>query len=182
VRLKDKIAQLREQMAAFMALEPVVAAAPDQQLSLTDPDARSMATSGKVTGVVGYNVQTAVDAKHHLIVAHEVTNVGHDRDQLAGMSSQAKAAMGAQALEVLADRGYFEGDQVRACDAIGVTPYVPKPMTSPAKAKGGFGKQDFVYVAQDDTYRWPGRRSAHLSLHLRRGGQDDARLLDHEVP
>jgi transposase len=154
-RLKDKIAQLREQMAALKALEPVVAAAPDQQVSLTDPDARSMATSGKGTGVVGYNVQTAVDAKHHLIVAHEVTNIGHDRGQLAGMSSQAKAAMGAQALEVLADRGYFEGDQVRACDGIGVTPYVPKPMTSPAKAKGRFGKQDFVYVAPDDTYRCP---------------------------
>jgi transposase len=154
-RLKDKIAQLREQMAALGALEPVVEAAPDQQLSLTDPDSRSMATSGRGTGVVGYNVQTAVDAKHHLIVAHEVTNVGHDRDQLAGMSAQAKAAMGAQALEVLADRGYFEGDQVRACDAIGVTPYVPKPMTSPAKAKGRFGKQDFVYVGQDDTYRCP---------------------------
>ena len=154
-RLKDKIAQLREQMAALGALAPVVEAAPDQQLSLTDPDARSMATSGKGTGVVGYNVQTAVDAKHHLIVAHEVTNVGHDRDQLAGMSARAKAAMGAEALEVLADRGYFEGDQVRACDAIGVTPYVPKPMTSPAKAKGRFGKQDFVYVGQDDTYRCP---------------------------
>jgi len=154
-RLKDKIAQLREQMARFKALEPLIEAAPDQQLSLTDPDSRSMATSGKGTGVVGYNVQTAVDAKHHLIVAHEVTNIGHDRGQLADMSSQAKAAMGAEALEVLADRGYFEGDQVRACDAIGITPYVPKPMTSPAKAKGRFGKQDFVYVAQDDTYRCP---------------------------
>jgi transposase len=154
-RLKDKIAQLREQMARFKALEPLIEAAPDQQLSLTDPDSRSMATSGKGTGVVGYNVQTAVDAKHHLIVAHEVTNIGHDRGQLADMSSQAKAAMGAEALEVLADRGYFEGDQVRACDAIGITPYVPKPMTSPAKAKGRFGKQDFVYVAPDDTYRCP---------------------------
>src|SRR3984885_2615510 len=154
-RLKDKIAQLREQMATFKALEPLVEAAPDQQLSLTDLDARSMATSGRGTGVVGYNVQTAVDAKHHLIVAHEVTNVGNDRAQLAKMAGEAKAAMGAEALEVLADRGYFEGDQVRACDAIGITPYVPKPMTSPAKAKGRFGKQDFVYVAQDDTYRCP---------------------------
>jgi transposase len=155
VRLQEKIAALREQMAAFKALEPVVHAAPDQQLSLTDPDARSMATSGRGSGVVGYNVQAAVDAKHHLIVAHEVTNTGHDRDQLAGMAGQAKAAMGLQALDVLADRGYFDGEEVLACEGIGVTPYVPKPLTSGSKAKGRFGKQDFVYLADDDVYRCP---------------------------
>src|SRR5471032_239447 len=110
VRLKDKIAALREQMAAFKALEPVVHAAPDQQLSLTDPDARSMATSGRGSGMVGYNVQAAVDAQHHLIVAHEVTNVGNDRAQLANMAGQTKAAMGADTLDVLADRGYFSGE------------------------------------------------------------------------
>src|SRR5271154_4493297 len=119
VRLKDKIAALREQMAAFKALEIEVRAAPDQQISLTDPDARSMATSGRGSGVVGYNVQAAVDAKHHLIVAHEVINTGHDRDQLSGMAGQAKAAMGLQALDVLADRGYFDGEEVVACEAIG---------------------------------------------------------------
>src|SRR6202046_4153183 len=108
-RLKDKIAQLREQMAAFKALAPVVEAAPDRQLSLSDPDARSMATSGKGTGVVGYNVQTAVDAKHHLIIAHEVTNVGHDRGQLSSMAAQAQNAIGKQDLTVVADRGYFSG-------------------------------------------------------------------------
>ena len=155
VRLQEKIAALREQMAAFKALEPVVHAAPGQQISLTDPDARSMATSGRGSGVVGYNVQAAVDAKHHLIVAHEVTNTGHDRDQLSGMAGQAKAAMGLQALDVLADRGYFDGEEVRACGGIGVTPYVPKPLTSGSKAKGRFGKQDFVYLADDDVYRCP---------------------------
>src|SRR5271154_2012783 len=154
-RINEKIAGLRRQMQALKAMEQQVHAAPDQQISLTDPDARSMATSGKGTGMVGYNVQTAVDAKHHLIVAHEVTNVGHDRDQLSNMSAQAKDAMGADALDVLAARGYFEGAEVRACEAIGVTPYVPKPLTSPAKAKGRFGKQDFVYVVDDDTYRCP---------------------------
>jgi hypothetical protein len=142
-------------MAAFEALEPVVHAAPDQQVSLTDPDARSMATSGRGSGVVGYNVQAAVDAKHHLIVAHEVTNVGNDRAQLANMASQAKAAMGADRLDVLADRGYFSGEEVLACEPLGITPYVPKPLTSGSKAKGRFGKQDFVYLADDDLYRCP---------------------------
>jgi transposase len=142
-------------MAAFKALEPVVHAAPGQQVSLTDRDARSMATSGRGSGVVGYNVQAAVDAKHHLIVAHEVTNTGHDRGQLSGMAGQAKAAMGLQALDVLADRGYFDGEEVLACEGIGVTPYVPKPLTSGSKAKGRFGKQDFVYLADDDVYRCP---------------------------
>jgi len=155
VRLKDKIAALREQMKDFQALEAQVHAAPDQQISLTNPDARSMATSGRGSGVVGYNVQAAVDAKHHLIVAHEVTNVGHDRDQLANMGAQARAEMGVDSLDVLADRGYFSGEEVLACEPLGVTPYVPKPLTSGAKAHGRFGKQDFVYRPQDDTYRCP---------------------------
>jgi len=155
VRLKDKIAALRAQMKDFKALEAQVHAAPDQQISLTDPDARAMATNGKGTGVVGYNVQTAVDAKHHLIVAHRVTNVGHDRDQLSSMAGQAKAAMGVETLEVLADRGYFEGEEVRACEPLGVTPILPKPLTSGAKARGRFGKQDFIYQPKDDTYRCP---------------------------
>ncbi|MFI5269050.1 MAG: IS1182 family transposase [Chloroflexota bacterium] len=158
-RLQDKIAQLREQMAAFRALAPVVEAAPDQQLSLSDPDARSMATSGKGTGVVGYNVQTAVDAEHHLIVAHEVTNVGNDRAQLARMAGEAKAAMGVEALEVLADRGYFSGQEVRACEPLGVTPLVPKPLTSGAKVRGRFGKQDFIYRPDEDIYRCPAGES-----------------------
>jgi transposase len=155
VRLKEKIASLREQMRAFKAFEPAVHAAPDQQISLTDPDARSMATSGRGSGIVGYNVQAAVEAKHHLIVVHEVTNVGHDRDQLSGMAGLAKAAMGADALDVLADRGYFKGEEVLACGPLGVAPYVPKPLTSGSKAKARFGKQDFVYIAKDDVYRCP---------------------------
>jgi transposase len=154
-RLKDKIAVLREQMRALKTLEPIVQAASDQQVSLTDPDARSMATSGRGSGMVGYNVQAAVDAKHHLIVAHEVTNVGNDRGQLSNMAGQAKAAMGVEALDVLADRGYFKGEEVMACEPLGVVPYVPKPLTSSAKAEGRFGKQDFVYSAEDDTFRCP---------------------------
>ncbi len=155
VRLTEKIAALREQMKDFQALEVQVHAATDQQISLTDPDARAMATNGKGTGVVGYNVQVAVDAEHHLIVAHEVTNVGHDRGQLAKMSEATKAEMGVERLDVLADRGYFSGEQVLACEPLGVTPYMPKPLTSGAKADGRFGKQDFVYLPDKDAYRCP---------------------------
>jgi transposase len=134
VRLKEKIAALREQMQQFRAMEEVVRAAPEGQVSLTDPDARSMATSGKGTGIVGYNVQAAVDAQHHLIIAHEVTNVGNDRAQLSKMAQQARDASGQDALMVIADRGYFKGEEILACEQAGATPLVPKPLTSGAKA------------------------------------------------
>jgi arsenate reductase-like glutaredoxin family protein len=154
-RLKDKIASLRDQMRKFKALEVAVDAAPDKQVSLTDSDARSIATSGKGTGVVGYNVQAAVDTQHHLIVAHEVTNIGNDRSQLSAMAKQAQAATGVRELTAIADRGYFKSEEILACEAAGVTPLVPKPLTSGAKADGRFGKQDFVYDPSEDVYRCP---------------------------
>ncbi|WP_374471438.1 IS1182 family transposase [Phenylobacterium sp.] len=156
VKLKDKIATLRAQMQALKAMEAQVEASPDGQVSLTDPDARSMATSGRGSGIVGYNVQSVVDAEHHLIVAHDVITTGSDRQQLAEMSGKAKDAMGVERLEMLADRGYFSGEEILACEQIGVTPYVPKPLTSGAKAEGRFGKQDFAYVPDEDAYRCPG--------------------------
>jgi len=154
-RLKDKIVILKKQMQGLKAMELRLREAPDEQISLTDPDARSMATSGRGTGIVGYNVQTAVDAKNHLIVAHEVTNVGNDRGQLAMMAEQARAATGIQELTVVADRGYFSGDEILACDQAGITPFVPKPLNSNSKAEGRFGKPDFIYIASDDEYRCP---------------------------
>ncbi|MEJ2632544.1 MAG: IS1182 family transposase [Acidihalobacter sp.] len=154
-RLEDKIATLKQEMARLKKLEVRMLGAPDQQISLTDPDARSMATSGRGTGMVGYNVQTAVDAKHHLIVAHEVTNVGHDRTQLARMARQAKAAIGAERLDVVADRGYFRGEELRACDQAQITTYLPKPQTSGNLARGQFGKRDFIYRREDDEYECP---------------------------
>lgn len=154
-RLQDKIAILKQQMHKLKELEVRMLEAPDKQISLTDLDARSMATSGKGTGIVGYNVQTAVEPKHHLIVTHEVTNVGNDRGQLSTMAQSARDAIGVEALTVVADRGYFDGKQILACDEAGITPFVPKPLTSGSKADGRFGKQDFVYIAQDDEYRCP---------------------------
>jgi hypothetical protein len=154
-RLQEKIAMLKQQMAKLDTIEAELQKTPDQQISLTDRDARSMATSGRGTGIVGYNVQTAVDTKHHLIVAHEVTNVGHDRNQLANMAKQAKTAMAVCELSVIADRGYFSGEEIRQCGEAGITAYVPKCLTSGAKADGRFGKADFIYDAETNEYRCP---------------------------
>jgi hypothetical protein len=154
-RLNEKIATLREEIQRLNGLNTLMMQAEDKQISLTDPDARSMATSGRGSGMVGYNVQSAVDTKHHLIVTHEVTNVGSDRSQLSRMTESARAAIGSEALEAVADRGYYNGEEIVACEQAGVTVYLPKPMTSGLLAKGRFGKQDFVYVAADDVYLCP---------------------------
>src|SRR6266571_5049154 len=120
-RLSERLEALRRQMQQLKEMEQAIAEAPDHQVSLTDPDARAMATNGKGTGMVGYNVQTVVDAKHHLIVAHEVTNIGHDKHQLANMARQAKEVTGADGLTVLADRGYFSGEASHIANAAATT-------------------------------------------------------------
>jgi len=157
-RRQEKIAALKEQMQQLKIYEAQMLASPDQQLSLTDPDARSM--KNRDGGIVGYNVQTAVDTKNHLIVAHEVVTAGIDREQLTPMAEQARAATGIEALTVVADRGYFKGDQVRQCDQAGITPIVPKTLTSNSLADGRFDKQDFIYIASDDEYRCPAGQRA----------------------
>ena len=149
------IGKLDGEMRRLAAMERLMLASPDQQISLTDPDSRSMATSGRGSGVVGYNVQVAVDTEHHLIVTHEVTNDGSDRAQLANMASQAKKVLKIDELEAVADRGYFSGEEILTCHNAGITVTLPKPMTSNAKAEGRFGKQDFVYLSDDDVYRCP---------------------------
>jgi len=153
--LKEKLAKLATELERLKALEKAMLASPDQQISLTDPDSRSMATSGRGSGVVGYNVQVAVDTEHHLIVTHEVTNTGSDRSQLANMAKQAKAVLGADHLDAVADRGYFNSPEILACEQADITVTLPKPMTSGAKSEGRFGKQDFVYLPIEDVYRCP---------------------------
>jgi transposase len=154
-RLKEKLAKLKEEMERLKVLEAQMLAAPDQQISLTDPDSRSMATSGRGSGVVGYNVQVAVDIEHHLIVTHEVTNVGSDRAQLSNVAKETKTTLQTDTLEAVADRGYFSSTEILACDQSRITVTLPKPITSGAKAKGRFGKQDFVYLPKEDVYRCP---------------------------
>src|SRR6266576_322458 len=153
--LKEKLAKLESEMQRLAAIERLMLASPEQQISLTDPDSRSMATRGRGSGVVGYNVQVAVDTEHHLIVTHEVTNSGSDRAQLANIASQAKEVLGVDELEAVADRGYFSGEEILACDKAGIAVTLPKPMTSGIEAKGRFGKQDFVYLGDEDVYRCP---------------------------
>ena len=151
--LQDKVAKLKEEMGRLKKLEVRMLEAPDQQLSLTDPDARSMNSRG--TGVVGYNVQSAVDAKHHLIIAHDVSKVGSDRRQLSKMAKQAKAILDAEKLTVVADKGYYNGDELRECEQNDIVAYVPKPDTSPNKAKGYFNRSRFKYIKEDDEYQCP---------------------------
>jgi transposase len=169
-RLKEKIAAVRKQMKKLKSIGLELQKAPDQQVSLTDPDARSMATSGRGTGIVGYNVQTAIDTENHLIVAHDVVSQGHDRAQLASMAEKAKEATAKEALQVLADRGYFSGEEILKCEQADITPLVPKPLTSNAKAEGRFDKRDFVYNKKRDEYRCPaGQRATHRYSGVERG-------------
>src|SRR6476646_3588313 len=162
-RLKEKIAGLRRQMQALKVMEQTVQDAADQQVSMTDPDARSMATSGKGTATVGYNVQIAVDAEHHLIVAHELIFQGYGRHQLAPMALKAQQATGCEQVTALADRGYFSGDQILSCEGTGVAPVVPKTLTSGNTKRGLFTGQDFIYDAAKDHYTCP------AGQHLTRG-------------
>ena len=169
-RLKDKIKKLREQMRQLEDTKEQLEHEPDGQISTTDPDARSMISQAKGSGLVGYNVQTAVDAKHHLIVAHEVTNIGNDRAQLNKMAQAAREAMRRDKLKVLADRGYFSGTELKACEEAGIATFVPKPLTSGAKADGRFDKSDFIYITKDDEYQCPaGERAIHRFTDVERG-------------
>jgi len=169
-RLQEKIKKLREQMQGMDAIREELKCQPDEQLSQTDPDSRSMISQAKGSGLVGYNMQAAVDAKHHLIVAHEVTNVGNDRSQLAKMAIAARDAMDKPRLQALADRGYFNGPEIKACTEAGITPLVPKPMTSNAKAEGRFNKADFIYIAKDDQYQCPaGQRAIYRMTTVEHG-------------
>ena len=159
-RLRDKIGTLREQMQRMQQMGELLSQQAEPQISLTDPDARSMMSQAKGTGIVGYNVQIAVDTKHHLIVAHDVTKVGHDRNHLSIMATAARDAMRKPRLRAYADRGYFNGPQIKQCSDEGIVPFVPKPLTSNAKFEGRFDKRDFIYIAKDDEYECPAGQRA----------------------
>lgn len=156
-RHEPRVAALRAQMQKLKEIEVQLQATPDKQISLTDPDARAMNSQG--TGIVGYNVQTAADAKHHLIVAHVVTNVGSNRDQLSSVAKLTRSEMGTKELTAIADRGYFKGSEIQACHEAGIDPIVAKSLTSGASADGRFGRADFIFDTQTNTYRCPAGES-----------------------
>jgi len=174
-RLRGKLDRLKLEMQRLNALGAQIAASGDKQISLTDPDARSMTSAGKKIGLVGYNVQCAVETKNHLIIAHEVINSGSDRAQLSNMAGQAREALGAATMEAVADRGYYTGEEILACEQAGVTVYVPKPLTSGATADGRFGKQDFVYDSEADVYLCP----AGQQLTYRYTNEEGGKILRH---
>jgi transposase len=173
----DKVAHLarrhgriRQEIERLKAMDQALADAPDGQISLTDPDARAMATSARLGGLVGYNVQSAVDTGTHLIVAHAVTNQGFDRAQLAPMAKAAQKALGREDLHAIADKGYFSGAQIFACHEAGISATVPRPETSGNRSKGMFVKADFHYEPDRDAYRCPAGRELTYRYTREEGG------------
>jgi transposase len=180
--LQDKIAAVKAEMRKIGQIDKQLEQSPDQQVSLTDPDARSMNSAGKGTGIVGYNVQAAVDTKNHMIVAHEVTNVGHDRNALTEMAKQARYATLQPTMTVLADRGYYNGPEILACEQAGFIPLVPKSHTSNNRAQGLFDKSDFIYNAKRDEYRCPAGKRAIWRMTTEERGQTLHRYWSSDCP
>jgi transposase len=162
--IKDRIEGYKEKLQSLAALEAKLEASGENQISLTDPDARAMTSQSHSAYTVGYNVQSAVDTKNHLIVTHKVTNVGIDRAQLSSMAKEARDAFGAKTVEVIADKGYFNNVEIAACEDAGITANVPKVATSNAKAEGRFDKRDFTYDPSKDHYVCPAGK--HLTYHM----------------
>jgi len=153
--LAQRCERIRQEIARLVDMREALKKSSDSQISLTDPDSRSMATSARGSGFVGYNAQSAVDTETHLIVAHDVINAGHDRDQLSPMAKAAKAALGREAMSVAADKGYFSGREILACHEHGIVTTLPRPETSGNRKKGRYVKADFAYDAGGDVYRCP---------------------------
>lgn len=152
--LMAKVARMRERRELHSAMLADLVARGESQLSLTDPDARGMATQPKVG--VGYNAQVAVDARHKLIVEQYVTNSGSDLGFLAQTASAARELLGVEQIEAVADKGYYKGEDIAACEAVGVVPYVARPQRGPSITEGYFAKDEFRYDAHHDCYTCPG--------------------------
>ena len=172
-RTRRKLERLQKEATRYKSIEQRMDETGETQVSLTDPDARSMATTARMPRIVGYNVQTAVEAENHLIVAHEVTMLGYDRDALSMMAVAARDVMTADQITAIADKGYYKGEEIVASEEAGISIVVPKPMTSNAAARGQFDKADFAYDAEKDVYICP----AGEQLSYRFTGQQDGKAI-----
>lgn len=172
-RTLRKLEHLQKEARRYRSIEKRMDETGETQVSLSDPDARSMATTPRMPRVVGYNVQTAVEAENHLIVAHEVTMHGYDRDALSMMAVAARDAMATDRIEAIADKGYYKSEEILACEEAGIAVVVPKPQTSNAGARGQFDKADFAYDAEADVYVCP----AGEQLIYRFTGQQDCKAI-----
>ena len=152
--LAEKIASLKQRRDRYMEIQAELERTGESQVSLIDPDSRAMATHPKVG--VGYNAQVAVDAKHKLIVAHEVTNEGSDLGLLAQTARAAKDALGVETIQAVADRGYYKGEDIQACEDAGIEAYVARPQRGSAVHDGLFRKDEFTYDPAADAYSCPG--------------------------
>jgi transposase len=179
-RLEHKINKLKKEVKQLNKIEEQLEVSSDKQISLTDPDARAMRSH--TAGMIGYNVQTAVDVKHHLITAHEVTNECTDRSQLMNMAVQAKQATGHERLSVVADRGYYNSKEIKTCEDAGIKTYLPKNQTSGNQAKGYFGKRDFIYNPVKDEYLCPGGEIAFYRFSREEKGKIIRRYWASECP
>jgi transposase len=168
--LAQRCERIRQEIARLVAMREALNQSPDSQISLTDPDSRSMATSAKGSGFVGYNAQSAVDTETHLIVSHDVINAGHDRDQLSPMAKAAKTALGRDEMSVVADKGYFSGREILTCHEDGITTTLPRPETSGNRKKGRYVKADFAYDAGADVYRCPADETLTYRYTTQEGG------------
>lgn len=176
--LKEKIAQLEERRGELQSVASELEQSGASQVSLSDPDARAMSMGRGST--VGYNVQAAVDAKHSLIIATEVTNTTSDSGALGTMALKAQAALGEGKLSVVADKGYYNGKEVLLCDTIGVSAYVAKPLTSANTAQGLYGKESFQYDAHQNCYRCPAGRELTYRFTTQEKGRPIAYYRAHD--
>ncbi len=169
----DKVAWLKKEADKLAEVQAEKDRTGVNRISESDPDARSMAITSRHPRVVGYNVQSAVETEHHLIVAHEVTNIGSDRNAMSDMANQARDALGVEKLDAVADKGCYTGEEIVACEDDDITVTLPKVATSNAKVRGRFDRSAFIYDAEQDLYVCPA--GEHLTPRMTR--QEDGKVL-----
>lgn len=170
--LQEIIDHFKNRKKVFKRIDKKMKETGETQVSLTDPDSRSMPIGRGHHTEVAYNVQVTVDDKHKLILDHEVTNDVTDQGHLEDMSLRAKKILGVKKFDMLTDTGYYDGQEVAACLEEGITPWISKPHTSRNKKKGLFTKDDFRYIRRSDCYLCPAGKRLTFSFQGHELGRD----------